>query len=177
MAPSVLNRPSSRVDALGRLLDVGAGRLEPDRVGDDQLVGVALLLRQRAAGLDALGRVRDGPVECRPTGAEPEGGHHQPRVAEHLLGLHEPLALDAADEPVGVDLDVVEEEGGGVAEPDAVLVLGLAVGEPGEAPVEHEPRRPAGRVGEDRVEVGDAAVGDPLLAPGDAVADDHAVCR
>ena len=114
-------------------------------------------------------------VERGPTGTEPERGHHQPRVAEHLLRLHEPLALDAADEPIGVDRDVVEEEGGGVAEPDAVLVLGLAVGESLEARVEHEPRRTSGRVGEDRVEVGDTAVGDPLLAPRDAIADDHAV--
>ena len=117
------------VDVLGGLLDVGASRLQPGGVRDDQLVGVALLLGERAAGLDALGGVRDGPVERGPTGAEPEGGDHQAGVAEDLLGLDEPLALDAADEPVGVDRDVVEEEGGGVAEPDAVLVLGLAVGE------------------------------------------------
>ncbi len=33
----------ARVDPRGRVLDVGAGGLEPDRVRDDQLVGVALL--------------------------------------------------------------------------------------------------------------------------------------
>ena len=44
-----------------------------------------------------------------------------------------------------------------------------------EVVVEHEPRRAPGCVGEDRVEVGHPAVGDPLLAPGDAVADDGTV--
>ena len=76
-----------------------------------------------------LRRVRDRAVERRPARAEPERGDHQPGVAEHLLGLDETLALDAADEPVGVDVDVVEEQRGGVAQPDAVLVLGLAVRE------------------------------------------------
>ena len=60
-------------------------------------------------------------------GPEPERGDHQPRVAEHLLGLHQPLALDAAEQPVGIDVDVLEEQRRGVAEPDAVLVLVLAV--------------------------------------------------
>ncbi len=99
-----VERSLAGVDALGGLLDRGARRLEAHGVGDDQLVGVALLLGERAAGLDALGGVRDRAVERRPPGAEPEGGDHQARVAEHLLGLDEALALDAADEPVGVDV-------------------------------------------------------------------------
>ena len=41
--------------------------------------------------------------------------------------------------------------------------------------VHDEPGRAAGGVGQDRVEVGDAAVADPLLAAGDPVADDLAV--
>ena len=137
---------------------------------DDQLVRVAPLLGQRAAGLDALARVGDRAVERRPSGAEPERGHHQPRVAEHLLGLDEALAFDAADEPVGVDVDLVEEQRRGVAQPDPVLVLVLAVREALGAGVDHEPARPAGSEGEDGVEVGDAAVADPLLGAGDPVA-------
>ena len=137
---------------LGGLLDRGPRRLERDRVRDDQLVRVALLLGQRPAGLDALARVGDRAVERRPAGAEPERRDHQPRVAEHLLGLDEALALDAADQPVGVDVDVVEEQRGGVAQPDAVLVLGLAVREALGAAVDDEPARPAGSEREDRVE-------------------------
>ena len=73
-------------------------------MGDHELVGVPLLLGQRTARLHALGRVRDGPVERGPTGAEAEGGDHQPRVAEHLLGLDQPLALDAPHQAVGAHL-------------------------------------------------------------------------
>ena len=90
----------ARVDALGRLLDVGAAGLQPHGVRDDQLVGVALLLGERRPRLDALARVRDGPVEGGPAGAEAERGHHEPRVAEHGLGLMQPLALDTAHQPV-----------------------------------------------------------------------------
>ena len=46
-------------------------------MGHDQLVGVALLLGQRATGLDALDGVRDGPVHGCPSAAEAEGRHHQ----------------------------------------------------------------------------------------------------
>ena len=43
------------VEALGGLFDVGPGRLEAHGVRHDQLVGVALLLREWAAALDSLG--------------------------------------------------------------------------------------------------------------------------
>ncbi len=57
----------------------------------------------------------------------PKARHHQAGVAEDGLRLRQPLALDAADQAVGRDEDIVEEEGGGVAGADAVLVLGLAL--------------------------------------------------
>ena len=95
----------------------------------DQLVRVALFLRERRAALDALGGIRNGAVERRPTAAESEGRHHQARVAEYLLRLNQPLAFDPADEPVGVDVDIVEREGRRVAEANAVLVFGLVVAE------------------------------------------------
>ncbi len=58
-----------------------------------------------------------------------------------------------------------------------MLVLGLVLGEPVGAAVEHEPGRAARRAGEDRVLVGDPAVADPLLAPVEPVAGDGAVGR
>jgi hypothetical protein len=139
-------------------------------VGDDQLVRVALLLRQGPAGLDALGRVGDHPVERRPPAAQPERGDHETRVTEHLLGLEQALALDASDERVALHRHVVEVEGGRVAEPDAVLVLGLGLREALGPALDDEPARPARAVGQDGVGVGDPAVADPLLAPVEAVA-------
>ena len=56
-----------------------------------------------------------------------------------------------------------------------MLVLGLAVREARGVTVDHEPGRPAGRQRQHRAGIGDAAVGDPLLAAVDPVADDRAV--
>ena len=55
-----------------------------------------------------------------------------------------------------------------------MLVLRLAEDEPGSVAVDDEPARAAGGVGEDRVEVGDTAVADPLLLAGDPVRRDGA---
>ena len=51
------------VQPLGGLLDRRARRLQRDGVRDDQLVGVALLLGERSARLDALLGVGDGAVQ------------------------------------------------------------------------------------------------------------------
>ena len=69
---------------------------------------VALLFRERRAGLNALGGIRNRAIERGPSGAEAEGRHHQARVAEHRLRLDQALAFDAADQPVGIDINVVE---------------------------------------------------------------------
>jgi len=81
----------------------------------------------------------------------------------------------AADQAVGRDLDAVEVHRRGVAGADAVLVLGLAVREAGRAGVDHEPGGASRSLGEHGVEIGEAAVRDPLLAAGDPVAADAAV--
>ena len=56
-----------------------------------------------------------------------------------------------------------------------MLVLRLVVREARRAFLHDEPARTAGRVRQNRVGVGDAAVADPLLAAVDLVADDPAV--
>ena len=175
MAPSVLSMLLAVVDAGGGLLDVGPGRLEAGGVGDDQLVGEALLLGQGAPPWMRSAEYWAARSQGGPAGAEPEGGDHQPGVAEDGLGLGQALAFDLADDAVGVDPDVLEREGGRVAGPDAVLVLGFAVGEAVGVAVDDEPGRAVGGEGEDGVEVGVAAVGDPLLVAGDLVGDDLAV--
>ena len=74
------------------------------RVRHDQLVRVALLLDSGPPPWTRVCGVGDRAVQRRPAGAEAERGHHQPRVAEHLLGLDQALAFDAADQPVGADI-------------------------------------------------------------------------
>ncbi len=178
IAPSVFSAPSGPSPAsmrVGGLLDERACGLEPGDVGDDQLVRVALLLRQGRAARDARLGVLDGTVDGLPAAAEAERRHHHAGVAEDLLGLHEALALDPADEVLDRDLDVVQEQGGRVRQPDPVLVLGLGAGEALGSLVHDEPCRAAGGQREDRGGVGDGAVGDPLLRAADAVAGDLAV--
>ena len=113
--------------------------------------------------------------ESGPAGAEPEGGDHQAGVAEDRLGLDEPLALDAPHQGGGVHAYVGERDLGRIADADAVLVLGLAPGKARGAALHHEPARSAGGEGEDGIEVGEAAVADPLLVAVDPVAGDPAV--
>ncbi len=115
-----------------------------------------------------IARSRAAHPAPRPKVADVEAG-----VAEDLLGLPQPLALDLADEGVGADLDVLEHERRGVRQPDPVLVLGLGLGEALRAPLDHEPGGAARGVGQDRVSVGHPAVADPLLAAGDPVAGHH----
>ena len=165
----------SGVDALGGFFDVGAGGFQPHHVGHDQLVGVSLLLGERRAGLNALGGVRNGAIEGSPSAPKAERRDHQARVAEDRLRLNQALAFDAADQPVGVDVNVVERQRCRVAQANAVLVFGLVVSETLRALFDDEPARTRGSIRQDRVGVGDAAVADPLLAAVDLVADDLAV--
>ena len=113
--------------------------------------------------------------ERGPARAQPERRHHQAGVAEHRLGLHQPEAFGSTHDGVGLDPHVLQRQRGGVARPDAVLVLGLAVGEPGGVALDDEPGRSTGRPGEHGVHVGVAAVRDPLLVPVQQVAHDLVV--
>ena len=127
------------VDALGGLFNVGAAGLQPRDVRHDQLVRVSLFFRERRAGLDALGGIRNRAIERGPSGAEAEGRHHQARVAEYGLRLIESLAFHAAHQPVGIDIDVIERERGRVAETNAVLVFWLVMLESRRALFHDEP--------------------------------------
>ena len=70
-------------------------------------MGVSLLFRERRSGLDALGGIRNGAIERGPAGPQAERRDHQARVAEHGLRLIESLAFHTADQPVGIDINVV----------------------------------------------------------------------
>ena len=142
----------------GGLFDEGATGFQPHDMGHDQLVGVALLLRERRAALNALGGVRNGAIQRRPSGAQSKGRDHHARVTEDHLRLNQALAFYAANQAVGIDVDIVERQRCGVAQANAVLVLGLVVRKALGAGVDDEPGRPGGRVGQNRVVVGDAAV-------------------
>ena len=78
------------VDALSGFFDVGAGCFQADHIGDDQFVGVALLFRQRRAGLNALGGIRNGAIQRGPSGSQTERRDHHARVTEDQLRLHRP---------------------------------------------------------------------------------------
>ncbi|CPR13355.1 hypothetical protein BN971_04665 [Mycobacterium bohemicum DSM 44277] len=157
------------VDPGRGLLQERARCLQPHRVRHDQLVGVALLARQRRAALNSVERVVDRAVQRAPAAAQAEGADHHPGVAEDLLGLGQAAALLAADEVVGRHHHVVEEQRRGVGQPDAVLVLRRRRREARGALLDDEPRRAGGRERQHGVGVGDRAVADPLLAPGDRV--------
>ena len=85
------------IDALRRLLYIGAGGLEAHGMRHDQLVRVALLFREWPSSLDALGGIRNGAIKRRPSRAQPKGRHHQPGVAEDRLRLEQSLAFDSAE--------------------------------------------------------------------------------
>ena len=92
-------------------------------------MGVSLLFGERRTRLNALGGIRNRAIQRRPSCAQSERRDHQARVAEDGLRLNQSLAFDAADQPVGIDIDIVERECRRVAEADAVLVFGLVLRE------------------------------------------------
>src|SRR5579862_3295226 len=92
---------------------------------------------------------------------------------ENGLRLVQTLAFHATDEPVGVDINVVEGKRGGVAQAYAVLVFRFVVGESLRVFFHHEPAWARGRAGQYRVGAGASAVADLLLVTVDLVADDR----
>jgi hypothetical protein len=64
-------------------------------------VGVALLLAERGAALDALVGVANGAAQRFPARAEAERADHEAGVAKDGLRLGQPLPFDAANQPVG----------------------------------------------------------------------------
>jgi hypothetical protein len=125
--------------------------------------------------LDALGRVLDRTVERCPACAQPEGGHHQSRESEYELRLPEALTFLEPDETICVDVHVFQDERSRVAQADAVLILRLARRKAFGAALDHEPRGPARCLCKHGVNVGVAAIGDPLLVSGDLVPRDLTV--
>ena len=167
----------SGVDATRHLFDVGAGDLEAHGVGHEQFVGECLLVDERRAGLHALLGIADGALQGGHPPAQAKRGDHQPRKAEHLLGLDHSLPFHPADQVLDGDEHVLQGEGSGVRDADAVLVLCLAGRKALCALFDDEEGESAGRFGEDGVQVGDAAVGDELLVAVEPVANDPAILR
>ena len=96
-------------------------------MGHDQLVGVALLLRQRRSALNALRRIWNGAIQRGPAGTKSKSRDHHAGIAEHQLRLDQSLAFHATHEAVGVNVDIVKRQRGSVAQTNAMLVLGLVV--------------------------------------------------
>ena len=136
----------------------GARGLEPRRRAARSACACSPASRRAATRpASRLRRVADRPVQGLPAAAQAERGDHQPGVAEDLLGLDQPAALDAADQVLRRHHDVVEEQRRRVGQPDAVLVLRRRGREARGALLDDEPGRPAGGQREDRVGVGDAS--------------------
>src|SRR5579864_5985713 len=165
------------VNAFGSLFYIGASSLKLCHVRHDQLVCVSLLLRQRRSGLNTFGGVRNRTIERCPARSKAKRRHHQACVTEHSLRLIQPLACDATDQAVRVDVDVIESQRRGVAEADAVLVLWFVVRETLRTVFDDEPTWTAGRVGQYCVSAGDSAIADPLFVAVDLVADDAPVLQ
>ena len=163
------------VQPVGRAFDHAARGFQPHGMRHDQLVRVALLLGQRAAALMPLQRIGDGAVHGLPAATQAEGSHHHACVAEDLLRLYQSLAFDTTDQVVNRHLDVVQVQRRGIGQAQAVFVFGMAGREARRAAGHHEPCWPFGRTRQDGREVGNGTIGNPLLAPVDAVAGDLAI--
>ena len=173
--PFGVQAPFIRVDAFGSFFDVGSSSLQPHHVRDNQLVRISLFLRKRRSGLDSLGRVRNRAVECGPSSSQAERRNHQSRVSKNCLRLIQSLSFHTADEPVRVDIHIIERERCGVAQANAVLVLRLIVAETRRALFNDEPARAARRVCQNGVSISNPAIADPLFAAIDFVSNDAAV--
>jgi len=79
------------VEPMRRLFDEGARRLQPDHMGNDQLVHIALFFSQGRPGLHALACVADGPDHGGHAAAQAKGRHHESGEAEHRLAWASPL--------------------------------------------------------------------------------------
>ena len=144
-------------------------------MGHEQLVGIGLLFDERRSGLHAFPGIGDGAFQGRHTSPQAKGSDHQPGVAKYLLGLEHALALYTAQEVFHGDMYVLQGEGRGVGDTNAVLVLRLARCKALHALFEDEKGIAIGREGHDGVHVGDAAVGDELLVAVQTIADDPAI--
>lgn len=89
-------------------------------------------------------RIANDAAQRFPTGAQAKCADHEPGVAKDGLGLGQPLPFDAADEPPGRDVNILQEKGCGVAGPYAMLILWLAVAEARRILIDYEPGRAAG---------------------------------
>jgi hypothetical protein len=69
-------------------------------------------------------------IERGPTLPPAKGRNHQAGIAEHCLRLNQSLPFHSADQPVGVDVDVIERERCRIAESNAVLIFRLVVLKP-----------------------------------------------
>ena len=163
---------SCLVDAPAVSSDGGATGFERDRMRYDELVRVALFSRERAAALTRP-LIADRAVKAAQPALRPKVATMTRVKPEDELRLNETFGFDVPDDPIDVDVNVVERErcrcwiG-------CRLSSGFALREVGHAAFEDEPRWTAGRIGEDR-DVSAPAVADPLFVARDLVADDLAV--
>ena len=161
------------VDVFGGLLDVRPGRLRPVTCGTIS-VRCNPVSRKGDRRPGWFGRVRDrarSGAPNRPRARKPPPStacNRTPRWAARVPWPSTPPTRSIASTATS------SRRGRGVAQPDAVLVLGLAVGEAVGAPVERTNTSVLPGRWRGSVEVGDATVRYPLLASGDA-ADDQAV--
>src|SRR5208283_4214503 len=110
-------------------------------------------------------------VKCGPPSSKPKGRNHQARVPENSLSLIQTLTFDSSDQPVGIDIDVVESQRCSVAQANAVLIFRFVVSETLRVLLHNEPAWAAGSICQDGVGPGHSAVADPLLVPVDLVTD------
>src|SRR5205823_1817693 len=128
-----------------------------------------LVLADRLPERLALARVLDRALETRAHHTAGTGRHSEPALVEAVHRDLEPLSL-LADQILGRNLSVLEEELSRRARPDPELVLGVGGREPSRPALDDERRNPLvprGRISlrEDERVVGDVRVRDPVLRP------------
>ncbi len=85
------------IQSCGHFINIICGRCQPDGMGYNQFMGVALFFRQRCFKLDPFFGIGNDDIQGRFTAAKRHRSHHQPGIPEYFAGLFKALSGYAAN--------------------------------------------------------------------------------
>ena len=141
----------STVQAFGDPFDVSARRFQSRRVGHDEFMGVALFLIQGSARLYPFVRITNRSFQSIPARAKTKGAHHQTCIAEHRLGLGQPLAFFRAHQALYGHKYIFQEQRGRITGAYAMFIFRFTAGEAICIALDDEPGGAAWSQGQDGV--------------------------